>query len=304
MISLKQISYGGWPNCYQLSNGSVDLILTTDIGPRIMRFGFVGEENEFAKLPETVEPGSDGWISYGGHRLWHAPEHMPRSYSPDNTPIKLEEHHKFVRLVQPVEPTTGIQKEIDIYLDDEAAKVTVVHRLTNQNMWTIELAPWALSVMTTGGVGIVPLPPRGPHHLNILPANSMALWAYTNMADPRWVWGHEFIMLNQDTSLPEPQKIGFWVPDGWAAYARNGHLFVKMIEANQDQVHPDLNSNVELFTNDAILEVETLGPLVKLAPETAVTHTEIWHLFRNIPQPTNEADIINHIMPVVKTILP
>ena len=100
----------------------------------------------------------------------------------------------------------------------------------------------------------------------------------------------------------EPQKVGLWVPDGWAAYARNGHLFVKTFDAKENETHPDFNSNVELFTNDEILEVETLGPLVKLAPETAVTHIETWHLFNNIPQPKTEADIITHIMPVISNL--
>ena len=302
MITLKQITYGGWPNCHQLSNGSVDLVLTTDVGPRIIRFGFVDEENEFVELAGLGQTGSDEWYSYGGHRLWHAPENMPRTYFPDNNPVKLEEHDGFVRLIQSVEPTTGIQKEIDLYLDNESAKVRVIHRLINKNMWTVELAPWALSVMTTGGVGIIPLPPRGPHGLNMLPANSMALWAYTDMADPRWVWGRNFIMLNQDETMIEPQKVGLWVPDGWTAYARNGHLFVKTFDPKENETHPDFNSNVELFTNEEILEVETLGPLVKLAPETAVTHTETWHLFKNVPQPKTEADIIKHVLPVISTL--
>ena len=302
MITLTKTPYGGWPNCYNLSNGLIELVLTTDVGPRIIHFGFVGEENEFVELPGMGETGGDEWKSYGGHRLWHAPENQPRTYFPDNNPVQLEEHDSFVRLIQSVEPTTGIQKEIDLYLDDESANVRVVHRLTNKNMWSVELAPWSLSVMTTGGVGIIPLPPRGPHPLNMLPANSMALWAYTDMADPRWVWGRNFIMLNQDTSMIEPQKVGLWVPDGWAAYARNGHLFVKTFDAKENETYPDFNSNVEFFTNEEILEVETLGPLVKLAPETAVTHTETWHLFRNIPQPKTEADIITHIIPVIDSL--
>jgi len=302
MISLKQITYGGWPNCYQLSNDVIDLVLTTDIGPRIIRFGFVGEENEFVELPELGKTGGGEWHSYGGHRLWHAPENMPRTYFPDNTPVEIEEHDGFVRLIQPVEPTTRIQKEIDLYLDTEGASVRVVHRLINKNMWAVELAPWALSVMTTGGVGIIPLPPRGAHANNMLPANSMALWAYTNMADPRWVWGHKFVMLNQDATNTEPQKVGLWVPNGWAAYARNGHLFVKTFDPNENKTHPDFNSNVELFTNEEILEVETLGPLVKLEPETAVTHTETWHLFKNVPQPKTEAGIIKDVMPIINTL--
>ena len=44
--------YRGWPNCYRLSNGLIDLIVTTDVGPRVIRFGFVGEENEFKEYDD------------------------------------------------------------------------------------------------------------------------------------------------------------------------------------------------------------------------------------------------------------
>ena len=36
----EKVSYGGWPNCVRLNNGKVELIITTDVGPRVIRFGF------------------------------------------------------------------------------------------------------------------------------------------------------------------------------------------------------------------------------------------------------------------------
>ena len=49
------------------------MIATTDVGPRIIRFGFVGEENEFKEYEDTTgQVGGDEWRIYGGHRLWHA----------------------------------------------------------------------------------------------------------------------------------------------------------------------------------------------------------------------------------------
>ena len=139
---MPKTAYKGWPNCHQLSNGLVDLIATTDVGPRIIRFGFSDGDNMLKECAETLgKTGGDTWNIYGGHRLWHAPEADPRSYEPDNTPIALEEHKGFVRLVQPTEKTTGIQKEIDVYLDPKAAHARLVHRLRNTNLWPVELAP-------------------------------------------------------------------------------------------------------------------------------------------------------------------
>ena len=36
---MERTSYGGWPNCYRLSNGLIDLVVTADVGPRIIRLG-------------------------------------------------------------------------------------------------------------------------------------------------------------------------------------------------------------------------------------------------------------------------
>ena len=298
---MEKIRYGGWPNCYRLSNDIVDLIVTTDVGPRVIRFGFVGQDNEFKEYEEMMgQTGGDEWRIYGGHRLWHAPEVRSRTYFPDNGPVELKEHDSFVRLVQPTEPTTGIQKEIDLRLWPDKAKVSVTHRLRNTNLWAVELAPWALTVVAQGGKAVIPLPPRGSHEENLLPTNTFTLWAYTDMSDPRWTWGREYVMLRQDPEAQVPQKIGMMVPGGWVAYARNGHLFVKKFNHVLGGYYPDLGCSVETFTNADMLEVETLGPLVRLAPGAAVEHVEGWFLFDDVPVPRDDADVDAHILPKVQ----
>ena len=304
-MNIEKTEYRDWPNCYRLSNGLTDLIATTDIGPRIIRFGFVGEENEFKEYEDTAgQVGSDEWRIYGGHRLWHAPEAKPRTYYPDNSPVALEEHGDFVRLIQQTEATTGIQKEIDVRMAPADARVDVIHRLRNTNLWAVELAPWALSVMAPAGTAIIPLPPRRSHEESLLPTSPIALWAYTDMTDPRWHWGRKYVLLRQDPNLSTPQKAGATVTDGWAAYARAGHLFVKRFSYVESARYPDLGCSVEAFTNADMLELETLGPLVDLQPGTAVEHVEHWHLFRDVPAPQNDADVDRDILASIKSATP
>jgi len=300
-----KINYRGWPNCYRLSNDLVDLIVTTDVGPRIIRFGFVGEDNEFKEYEDMVgKTGGDEWRLYGGHRLWHAPEEQPRTYYPDNSPVAVEEHSDFVRVIQPTETTTGIQKEMDIRLLPDEAHVEVTHRLRNDNLWTVELAVWALTVMAQGGRAIIPLPPRGSHEGSLLPTNIMTLWAYTDLADPRWTWGTRYVMLRQDPAAEKPQKIGLMVPDGWVAYARDGHLFIKKFSYVPGGHYPDFGCSVETFTNADMLEAETLTPLVHLEPGATVEHVEHWLLFRDVPMPQDDADVDAHVLPRVKAAAP
>jgi hypothetical protein len=300
--SITRRSYKGWPNCCHLTNGLADLIVTTDVGPRIIWFGFVDDCNELKEYENMMgKTGGTEWRIYGGHRLWHAPEAEPRTYAPDNSPVQLERHDAFVRLIQPVEPTTGIQKEIDINLAPDAPHVNLIHRLRNTNGWPVEFAPWALTVLPPGGQAIIPLPPRGPHPGNLPPVNTLTMWAYTDMSDPRWTWGHKYIMLRQDPKANTPQKFGAMVTAGWVAYARDDHLFVKHFHHAHGATYPDLGCSVEVFTNSDMLELETLAPLSTVQPKAIVEHIERWFLFDDTPMPDDEAAVDKVILPKIRT---
>jgi hypothetical protein len=296
---MEKVAYAGWPNCVRLSNDTIDLIVTTDVGPRIIRFGFVRGENEFAEFPTMVgKTGGKEWRIYGGHRLWHAPEDLVRSYHPDNEPVHAKSIPGGVRIVQPTESTTGIQKELDIRLAPDAARVEVTHRLRNRNLWPVDLAPWGLSVMAPGGKAILPLPPRLRWPESQVWNQTVTLWPYTDMADPRWTWGRQYILLRQDAKSTDPQKLGIAGAEGWAAYAREGHLFLKQYDYVPGTHYPDMNCAVETYTSNAMLELETLGPLVTLPAGGKVEHVERWFLFSGIPVPNGDDDVAAHIAPL------
>src|ERR1051325_10946729 len=219
-MKMETIPYGGWKNCIRLSNGRIELVATTEVGPRVIRLGFVGGQNLFKEWKDHLgKTWGDTWTLYGGHRLWHAPEVQPRTYQPDNAPVLHLWDGQRLRLTQPVESTTGIRKELEITLAGDANHVTVLHRLTNQGQWPVELAPWALSVLNGGGRAIFPQEPSRPHAEQLLPVRPLVLWGYTDMRDPRWIWGTKYIQLRNDPARNTAQKLGLMNTPGWAAYA-------------------------------------------------------------------------------------
>jgi hypothetical protein len=286
------VRYKGWGNCIRLSNQLVDLVIPTEIGPRIIRFGFLGKQNEFYVDPlQNGIGGGDEWRMFGGHRLWHAPENMPRTYYPDNHPIQYKLFDGVLRLTQAVEITTGIEKEIEIELQDNIPKVKVIHRLRNCGIWDVELSPWALTVMISGGTALIPLPPRQSHAQNLSPNGTITLWAYTDFSDPRWSFGSDYIMLKQDPQCTGPQKVGVSDADGWIAFLRNGHLFIKQFDYQPKANYPDMGCSAEVFTNQLMTEIETLGPLTRLAPGESVEHIETWHLLDEISELSTPTDV-------------
>jgi len=296
-ISIKKVEYKGWNNCLEISNGIIDLIATTDVGPRIIRFGFTGRENEFVEFPEhSGKTGGDEFRLYGGHRLWHSPEHPVRSYSPDNSTVTWRKKKYGIVLTQPVEPSTQIKKEIEISMTPDMAKVSVLHRLTNEGLWDVELSAWSLSMMAPGGTEIIPINTR---ETNLLPNGAISLWPYTKLNDKRVNWGESYITLAQDKKSTTAFKIGLSNEAGWAAYANNSHLFVKQYEHEEDMEYPDYNSSYETYTCNNFLEMESLSPIVLLAQGETVEHIETWSLYDNIEKPKNEKDIDSKITPLI-----
>lgn len=291
MININKIEYFGWKNCYHLSNNILEMIVVTDIGPRIINFRLINGKNQFLEIKESLgKVGGKEWRLYGGHRLWHAPEAAPRTYYPDNKLVNSQVENENLVLVQETEETTGIKKEIVISLHPTKARADIIHRLHNQSLWPIEFAPWALTIMAPGGRAIVPLPPKGSHPECLLPNGSIILWPFTDMSDERWYWGNKFVFLDQKKELSSPQKVGFHVVDGWAAYQNGTNTFIKLFNHNPFAIYPDKNSNVELFVNNDLLEVETLGPLSKIDPGESVEHKETWLIFDQIEPISSETE--------------
>lgn len=299
MVNIETVAYKGWPNCVKISNEKVELIVTTDVGPRIISFGFKGAENILYENPaEAGKTGGNEWHSYGGHRLWHAPEELPRTYVPDNFPVQVKKFKDGAKFIAPIE-SNGVQKVIEIHLSEAEPTVKINNILINQGQWAIPLAVWALTVMRAGGKVIVPHPPRIGHDDQLTPTHSLVLWGYTKMDDPRWTWGEKYFMLKQDKSLDYCQKIGCQVVDGWAAYQLGSEVFIKKFGYDPALPYPDLNCNFETYTDQNILEVETLGPMLLLDPGSKAEHLEEWSLHKGIKSVTNDADVDRNILPLL-----
>jgi hypothetical protein len=303
---MEKINFGGWPNCIRLFNGEIELIITSDVGPRIISCGFINKQNLFyVSAADKGKTGGDEWNIFGGHRLWHAPEVMPRTYFPDNNPVDHDWDGKTLLLRQNIESTTGIIKEIEITLDPEWNHVKILHRLINTNLWAIETSPWAITAHAGGGKAILPQEPYIRPEDDLLPARPVVLWKYTHMADPRWTWGNRYIQLRHDPSIPSEQKIGILNKQGWSAYINFGVLMVKRFDFDPEAVYPDYGCNNEVYVNENLLETETLGPVIRILPGASSEHTENWY-FVSLESNENgysEERIDNEILPLVNSFI-
>jgi hypothetical protein len=307
---METVAYRGWPNNLRLSNGEVELIVTLDVGPRVISYrltdGINVLKNYDSMMGGTAEPE---WQIRGGHRFWLAPEDLTRTYFADNRPVKWTALGDLAAKFTPLpEVEYGVQKEMELKLGAKGSRVEVTLWVTNIGNSPTELAPWGPTVMAPGGMEIIPLPPKKNHPghpskakspADFAPNQELILWPYFDFADSRWSFGKRYIFLRQDVNKG-PTKIGLAHRMGWVAYLNSGVLFVKRFDYRESAVYPDLGTRYQTFTNEDMLEMETVGELVTLLPGQSAVLNETWELFGDVPPIQSEADVDRVILPLLE----
>lgn len=274
--------------------------IPTEVGPRILYLASEDEpkRNLFGIYPNLgIETVEGFWKVYGGHRLWSAPEAMPRSYSMDNKPVKIEIENESITIYGNPEEKNFIRKEITLkpYKEDG---LVVVHRIQNIGRWPIKLACWALSLMEGEGFVVIPVKASKVDKEGLLPDRHITLWPYTELSDKRLKLTNEYIFISKNPSIGKPFKIGTMANPSWAAYVANGIAFVKEFSSLEGE-YPDFNCSIEVYTNANLLEFETLGQMKLLDPFEVIDHTEFWKILHVGQLKPESEDIKNKLEPLV-----
>jgi hypothetical protein len=298
---IQEIPFAGWKRNLRIQGPTTEIVITLDVGPRVLRYAFPGAANMFVEMPEQLGgAGEDEWMIRGGHRFWTAPE-ADHSYELDNIPVDYKKlGDSGAEISSPVSPF-GFQKTLRVeMLKNEVVRVT--HILANTGKQSLDITPWALSVMAAGGTAIIPQPrldihptefpeDRNANPEDYLPNRELILWPFTNLTDGRFVYSEHFLRVAQDTKKVAT-KIGLKLPTGWVAYQNGDYVFAKYLTYDPALPYPDRGSNFELFTNVKILELESLAPSLPLKPGDTRQHVEHWILRKTTDNLQDEAAAI------------
>ncbi|MGN1095467.1 MAG: hypothetical protein ACI4QR_03670 [Eubacteriales bacterium] len=296
MISIKEAAYKNFGKCLAISNDFMEVLVTVDVGPRIIKCNLTGYENMMFEDVERVfsqdvsssfGPGKT-WYIYGGHRIWLSPESFPLSYYPDNDKVVYTTNSTGAVFTPMSQSVTGLQLSMSVEIAENAPEIKITHKIKNTLKSPAKGAVWCLSVMAPGGTAIVPQPKEDT---GLLANRALVLWPYTRMTDSRVFWGDKYIALSQDASAHENIKFGINNTLGKAAYINKSQALVKYSEYKKGAEYPDFGCSTEVFSNSLFEELESLSPLMTFAHGETITHTETWTLFKDIslPEKTNEA---------------
>ena len=281
--------YKGFGKCLYMTNGIVDIIASLDLGPRILRYGYVGEDNIFIADTENkciVHQTSDElkryygdehfYCTYGGHRVWQAPEVHPKSHYPDNFPIEHEILENGVKLTAPVQMMNNIQISITLTFRGEGTEIDLHQEIKNASRRTQELALWTITMCATGGTALMR---RNTMTLPGNPNMNLALWRHANFTNNTIYIGNKYMSVVQPTNTS--MKLGFQLEHGDTYYVNGDTVFKKQFTPNYPYGnYTDGNSNFEIYSCPHFTELEALSELTKLAPYHSITLDESWSLCR------------------------
>ena len=288
---MKRLAYQGWQDCYQIESGDCRIIATANIGPRIVHLSRGNGENLLKLFEDQIgKTGGNQWHLYGGHRVWYAPEDLVESYIPDNDPVEVE-------LLSPEEICfrvallPEVQKSIIMRVATDGDGFELVNQVRNMSDKAFRTASWGITTLAPGGVGFMPISKASSQAETLCASGRLNLWDYTILSDPAFAWCSDWIEFHQERALSK-QKVGTYLRNPWLAYRLRDSLVIKTFDFQREDVNgadfPDLGSNVEVYFDTYMLELEGLSPWTDLQPGEAVSHTERLQVLAIDPKWSNE----------------
>lgn len=288
MVAIKETVYKNYGKCLQISNEKLEILVTIDLGPRIIKCNLIGKENlmyndverkNFNDVSSLFGEGKN-FYNYGGHRIWMSPEKFPDTYYPDNDKVLYSTFTNGAVFQPSKQDNTGIQLELSVTMDETEPKVTVTQKITNVQKTPITGAVWCLTVLDKNGTVIVPMPQEDT---GLLSNRNLVLWPYTKMTDKRAFWGDKYIAIKQDPKGDGALKFGINNTAGKAACINKNQAFVKEFKVNfPDGNYPDRGCSCEVYTCPDFTECESISELKTIKKGESIVHTEVWTVIDNI----------------------
>lgn len=260
----------------RIAGEGLAVTVTTACGPRILGLEGPDGRNLLAELPDLrIEiPGLPPYPLRGGHRLWNTPEVPAIAYRPDDAPVTVTEVPGGVDLQGAADPVQGVAKRIRVVIADGA--VHVEHEIRNTSDAPLETAPWAITQVPPRGEVWIPVG-MGDRFGKWLPNRAIVLWPYSSVADPRLTLGDDIVVVRGVAGAAGRVKVGTQRSRGWIAW-RDGGTLLLVEAAEEEGSFGDMGASTQCYSCGDFVELETLGPVVTLAPGERTLHRLRWRI--------------------------
>ncbi len=312
-MTLEQLDFLGWRDCWRLDNGTLRLTVVPQIGGRVLVCEFDGHNlfyinqalaGKLFTAAEQTERGPYSWPNYGGSKTWPAPQGWsgPQQWPGPPDPIldggpytvtaqQSDAQQVSLTMTSQPDPYTGVQltRRLSLKADSTAAELQIT--MQNVSKQPVRWAIWEISQLAAGLAGE---PAQAARIYLPLQASSRFADGYLVLhgdpASPQWQPAHSGGLLTIAYAGLEG-KVGV---DGaeWVAFSRSlgqgSYVFSQRTRLEPAADYPDGGLSAECWCNGVnagttdrsevlwYMESEVLGPLREMQPGAAQQLTIHW----------------------------
>lgn len=279
-VKVSREPHRGWADALFLRNPLVEVVVVPSLG-RVMQFRFRGGEDVFWENPalEGKPMPPDPWGasvgSFGGDKTWPAPQSLwnwPPPDAFDRLPVEGRiARDQSVVLVSPVGERFGIRTERHITLDPAEPVLRIRTTYHKEKGDPLECGVWVITQL------------RHPERVFLpIPAGSRFRTGWSDQWKvPAGLVTVEDGLVSLTRSPVASHKVG---NDGNSLLWVGANDVLRIDTARvRGARYPDDGCSVEVYTNadpTAYVELETLGPLQRLASGRPISATNTYRLFR------------------------
>jgi hypothetical protein len=258
----EKVKWNGW-DALRCAAGRAEIIVGVSAGPRVLSLRWNDGPNLLYWDREGFGVGM--WRLFGGHRLSIAPE-SPASYVPDNHPclVWIDDMNLKIETAS----LGGLKRGWTVIPHVSADGFEIEHVITNDGDKPWCGALWALTCVEPEGKIISPSAVVDGIQSIDVPSDEGA--------SAQWTYSDGYVLT---TPLGLRGKAGWYSDEGWLALLRPDVTFI-IHSPDAALKTPEKRSicNVEVFSCNNYLEMETLGDEVMLPPGESAIHCQAWRL--------------------------
>lgn len=278
----KVVSFYGYDDCIELSNGTARAVLCPAAGGRILFYGI--DDRNILYLP----PGNEGWVWDG--KSSSAPMDAgrcdigPEQIVPRRSLLwqgrwtgKIIGDRQAV-LESQADPSTGVRLQRTFELAADSSQLKFTQTIINVSSKPVEYCHWSRTFVQGKGLCLIPVsqPGRFPqHYVRYDPPGKLINFA---PEDPSIKLVDDCLLIQDHPLYP---KLGFDSHRGWLAYCSPQNLlFVKRFPTYPERAYNEVAGlTISVwYPADNMVELEPIGPREHLTPGQSSEFTETWYL--------------------------
>lgn len=276
----KVLPYHGYPNCIQLENDTIRVVLCPAAGGRVLEYSYQEKNALYLEEEATGKPYQPGQrASMSAGRFDIGPEKtIPRHPTLWSGKWTGEVVGLYAaRLTSANDEPTGTQLVREFRIDEQGSRLACTQIIKNVSDKVTEWCHWSRTFALGNGICVIPLttPSRFPNRYVMYETGDLINLLPT---DPNIRMRDGFLEI---TGVPRKPKLGMDSIAGWFAYLmKNDTMFVKQFPVYPNRVYNEVAGlTISIwYPEDRRVELEPIGPRERLQPGKSAAFTEEWFL--------------------------